>query len=1033
MPAITRHFLGWDRPLVELAGERLITRGSERLLDLSHLLVIVPTRNSGRRLREMLAQLANTRGRALIPPRVAPPEYLLSLISEPDEATTASPEESLLAWIRVLQKADLQKFRALFPVAPIAQDFGWARGTAAGLIELRQTLGEAGLDIGDVVELFGDQLEEEDRWIELTRLEKAYQQLLARLELADLQTTRKHRADSPDFPPDEIREIIVAGVPDPIPLAIQVLFALSGEIPVEVHVYAPENLADSFDRWGRPRIDVWKHRRIEFPDFDREIQVLPNALAQADRVAERVRAYQRPSESIAIGVLDEEIAPAIKSRLETAGVLAFNPEGESLQATGPVYLLGALRDLLRDRSYEAFLELLRCPDYTAYLANNIIFWDTPQAFRQFDKLYQLHLPRDLTGLRRFTQRGRAEITVEQMTALNDTEQLLKDLEKRSLAVTFPDVIHQILTSRNPAAGGKTEGVLRAVSERLKLVLDAAAGPVGKPLKLTSADQLDLAIQFLESERLYDEREPGAVELLGWLELLWDDSPHLVAAGFNDGFVPDSIVGDPFLPEQLRKSLAQRVDFQTNDRRFARDAYLLAALLNWRRATGRVELLLGKRTQSGDPLRPSRLLFACADEELPARAQKLFAEAAETEENLAWSPGFLLQPRGAKDREPVIDSIGVTSFRTYLKSPLHFYLTKIEYMRAIDGDKLEMDAMDFGNFVHAVLHRFANQAAIRDSTDERAIRAFLLSEAEKVEHEWYGDNPPLPVRFQLHSARQRLSAAARVQAADRAAGWKIERAEFQLGDGVFKLADVFIKGQVDRLDRHERTGQLRVLDYKTGETAESPAKAHATKVTSATNRDWLPDYAQFETDKGPHRWLDLQLPLYRLGLGEPGAICGYFNLPKAAADTGIQLWDGLSSEHDDAARRCAEGIIFDVQAGRFWPYHVDNRKDDFCSLHLSIPERTIDRTPLQPAAAESGADPEIAHGIDGAGWSVGRVLVMSGDFLEPGEEIVELRNGARICVLQATREGIVDEISVRPGEPVIPNETVILRVRSPDHR
>src|SRR5690606_26051835 len=88
---------------------------------------------------------------------------------------------------------------------------------------------------------------------------------------------------------------------------------------------------------------------------------------------------------------------------------------------------------------------------------------------------------------------------------------------------------------------------------------------------------------------YEDKRAGAVELLGWLELLWEDAPHLVVAGFNDGRVPEAVVGDPFLPESLRG----RLGLKTNAERFARDAYVLQAIAQCRATGGRLDLLLGK--------------------------------------------------------------------------------------------------------------------------------------------------------------------------------------------------------------------------------------------------------------------------------------------------------------------------------------------------------------------------------------------------------------------------------------------------------
>ncbi|HXA80976.1 MAG TPA: ATP-dependent nuclease subunit B, partial [Opitutaceae bacterium] len=119
-----RHFISWDRPLLPqavafLAGE---WKG-DGPLDLSTLLVVVPTQQSGRRLREALAEHAAARGQAAFPPRVFTPDRLITQGLGPDVAARL---ESLLAWTEILRPLDLEAFRDVFPVDPPARDFNWA-------------------------------------------------------------------------------------------------------------------------------------------------------------------------------------------------------------------------------------------------------------------------------------------------------------------------------------------------------------------------------------------------------------------------------------------------------------------------------------------------------------------------------------------------------------------------------------------------------------------------------------------------------------------------------------------------------------------------------------------------------------------------------------------------------------------------------------------------------------------------------------------------------------------------------------------
>ena len=71
----------------------------------------------------------------------------------------------------------------------------------------------------------------------------------------------------------------------------------------------------------------------------------------------------------------------------------------------------------------------------------------------------------------------------------------------------------------------------------------------------------------EQEQIYPEHKAEARDLQGWLELPWEDAPHLVVAGMNDGFVPDSLQGHAYLPDGARRLLGLR----HNETRHARDA------------------------------------------------------------------------------------------------------------------------------------------------------------------------------------------------------------------------------------------------------------------------------------------------------------------------------------------------------------------------------------------------------------------------------------------------------------------------------
>ncbi len=156
-----------------------------------------------------------------------------------------------------------------------------------------------------------------------------------------------------------------------------------------------------------------------------------------------------------------------------------------------------------------------------------------------------------------------------------------------------------------------------------------------------------------------------------------------------------------------------------------------------------------------------------------------------------------------------------------------------------------------------------------------------------------------------------------------------------------IEGVRVHGRIDRVDRHRETGQIRILDYKTSDTAHSPEKEHL-KSTSAD----MADYALARINDRDRRWVDLQLPLYAMMLGEndkrwAGALPGYFNVPGTIDNTGIELWPDFTADIMESATICARGIARDIRSRKFWPPTARVSIDDFETLFHVEPQQCVD--------------------------------------------------------------------------------------------
>ena len=401
-------------------------------------------------------------------------------------------------------------------------------------------------------------------------------------------------------------------------------------------------------------------------------------------------------------------------------------------------------------------------------------------------------------------------------------------------------------------------------------------------------------------------------------------------GFNEGKVPDAIVGDAYLPNQARAALGLR----DNDDRLARDIYYLTALLESRAAEGRVDLLVGKTANDHSPLSPSRLLFLCPDEELPTRARQLFkGELEDTKPPPApWSRAWQLEPPPLPEDAKIRRQLSVTQFSDYLRCPFRFFLKHGLGMEEYDRHKLEMDNRDFGNLCHDALESFGSEPSIRNSTDRREISDYLIGQLGSRVNRIYGSSLTVPILIQLESAKQRLDWAARIQAEERAYGWAITDVEWSVPKDAatdlpqWRIAGLPISFKIDRIERHETTGELRVLDYKTSDRATSPHDTHLARIPWGVELSEFPDWALARGSDGrPRRWVNLQLPLYIQALrdhypdaADTNITTGLFKLPRAASETKIDLWHNLDAGTLASALNCAVRVVENIQAQNFWP-------------------------------------------------------------------------------------------------------------------
>ena len=910
-----RVFLGWDRPGLAAAVDYLVRRfGRPGALDLGGAVVAVPGARAGRRLLELILQRAEEEGRLLTPPKI----LTVGRLSEQLYRAKRPFADDLvqhLAWIAALGQTDPALLRNVVPSLPAVDDLAAWLSLAEMLGRLHRELAAEALDFAAVANC-GSRLpgfREAERWQALAQVQERYLRTLDDVGLWDLQTARLVAIRNAECM--SAGEIVLVCTVDLNRAQRLMLDQVASR--VTALVVAPEELAERFDDYGCLRPKTWQDATIELRPEQTELAEAP--ADQAAAVARTLAGFgaRYPADQITIGVPDESIVPYLAQRLARAGVAVRHGVGTPVGRLGPCRLLQAAAEFLDGRRFSAFAAMVRHPAMEARLAGS-------DAGLRGDWLAELddyatrHLPHGLEG-RRPAAHGQTDFR-----SLQDFGSLQQDSGRALRRVH--EAVERLLGPLDGPSRGLAEwgeplaGILAAVYGQRPLnpgvepdrTVLAACDAIGDELrgllmipepltrKVAAVEALRLVLRELEGTTIPPLSMPGTIELLGWLELPLDDAPALVVTGLNEGIVPASVNEDLFLPNQLRLALG----IEDNERRYARDAYALSVLAATRRE---LKVIAGRRSAKGDPLLPSRLLFACDEETIARRVRAFFsadtggtAKRPSVRAALPTGTGIAVPlPRPLPER---VTSMRVTEFRDYLACPYRYYLRQRLGLGAQSDDARELDGAAFGSLAHQVLQEFGTSAAAA-STSPDEIRAQLSDSLDRHVLRQFGASPLAAVLVQVEQLRARLDAFARWQAQWAQAGWQIQHVEIGEDRAKASLAvdgrEMGIRGRIDRIDFHPGENRWVIFDYKTSDTARTPEQTHL---------------------KGG-QWVDLQLPLYRrlgagLGVGRDAKL-GFIVLPKDPGEVGQRL-AGWSDEELQSADRAAEEVIRSVWAERFWP-------------------------------------------------------------------------------------------------------------------
>ena len=861
------------RKFVDEVAERLCAQAKEDASgakSLAHILVVVPTAQSGRRLRFKLAERLG----AFVPPEIRLPPQLVV----PTDASVAGRTDEILAFREALgEKGTLE--------------------VAAQFSDIRGILGANALSFADVAARIGGILTDEtadfevSRWQELAELETRYLAALEKRGKADRIVRMKQTiADPPPFP--GITKIVLAGLLDPLPAMRQVLANLEAKVKGEGEELEVEEI----------------HPPLSNSNSKLQL-IIPCATAasEAEKVAEIFAGVKADEALPALCVADQEEFPEIQGALLAKGLKVHDPSRTPLVTSSLGHLVEQVSALMRTRSYGVFSAFIRSGDVRRWLQTELKISpeEYVEALTILDNAQRELLPEKIDDIGPKTK-GKLRAIFEHIDVC---------LRKKGLRQILQAVFKEHLLDERDSDAREFAAAAEVVND---LIDECLAERTIEQSNNRTMDEL-FAFRLRESSYSLEPDEGEVILTDGWLELPFLDADELVITGFNEGRVPESVVGHAFLPDRLRRGLG----LPDNESRTNRDREILRMALACR-DEGAVKVFFRSIDAQGDVLKPSRLLFEGTDDaELVRRVRSFYGVKAGTEE--ARTPDLPENWRLKLEIPPerkLLAFASPSSLDLYLRCPFTYCLKKT-FGEQKDDRAEELDPSEFGNLIHGALERWGADA-LKDSEDEDAIAADLADHIDAILGERFGTSVPAIVALQAESAKRRLACFAKIQAERHAQGWRTVAAERKLQ---VVYGHTTVKGRCDRIDYNDATGEWCVVDYK---TFDNPDRAVC-----------------FDAKK--NEWKSLQLPLYCAMLDAdpefPDAklerISSAYCILGKTAETTLFAGPTNGAYVAEAEVKIRE-LIDRIERGIFWPPAPSNAWQwDFGAWIFNTPEESVD--------------------------------------------------------------------------------------------
>ncbi len=898
MTEVQRHFLGWDSQFIPTASKWLL----ENYLDgglgsAERLLILVPGQAVANRLQSEFINVASKDGRAAELPRIVTTSQFFKLLI-PDDIRIADLQSTVLATVVALKELPQNAIQKIVGKRLVdEEDFlEWVR-FATKVLETINVATGGGLSIDSTTWPRSDRLELTitpaaiDRFSVLQEVQNRTQELLLldNVSMFDVEQLALIEIDS-TIQLGITSNIVVVGGSDLSSVTTKLLTRLLSEgIQVESLIRAPKSEENGFDTFGCIDTKYWMSAKIDIEEENIVVAGSPSSQA-----AEVVRALSEldseiTSEQITITSTDEKLIPILKCHIQGHGIRGRFSGGMSVLQTPEALLLLEIASFISTQSYASYASIARHPEivrllsikektlanlseYSATVVPTRISdskWFIPTKYRnRIDGLFELH--KGMFGLfgESIAKNNESNSITNCATAIRELLLTVyggEELDRASSKLKALQKIFGVLDS------------LESISDQLCSKIDG----------VHQSDVIRLMLSELDQTTISELPDPIAIDIVGWLEGMASDSPHLLVVGMSSDLAGRS-TSDAYFPDNLLDVLG----LETMDRRMARDAHAMIAMQNSRSNNGSIKWIVGRKNTEGDPLSPSPLLMRCDEPISLAKRSGDLVLSFDKEQpvvppqfaNLKIGTGLQI-PKPSEYKTEPLTQLRVTAFKEFLACEYRFWLKNVLKLGESEDGLTELDAKLFGTFMHSVLQQFGEDEKMKHCSNAKKIESFVSATLDDVVKEKLGPNVSAKIAIQLELARYRLKEFAIHQAKSVKDGWTIVCTERFVKKELDVKGNAFtIRGTIDRVETNA-LGQVRVLDYKTGSMTAN--KAHFNKT----------------------EWKDLQLPLYRLlltkipelsefDLSDENVSLGYFKIGDQTSSSGIDLLTPKPELSDD---------------------------------------------------------------------------------------------------------------------------------------